>query len=227
MRQSSAAMTPPSPDALARVLPFAAYIALLVVESFVPAGAAGQWLYAAQIGLAALLVALFWPRYAELHRPRAARPADWGLAIAVGVVVCVLWINLDFEWARFGEGRGIGATVTETGADAAGVALRLLGAVAVVPVMEELFWRSFLLRWLDKPAFLTVEPAQVSVRSLVICALLFALEHHLWLAGMVAGLAYGWLYTRTRTLWPVVVAHAVTNLLLELWVHRTGSWQFL
>jgi len=93
--------------------------------------------------------------------------------------------------------------------------------------MEELFWRSFLTRWIEKTDFLTVDPKTVSWRSVAIASVVFGAEHHLWLAGIVAGLAYGWLYRRTGNLWTVVVAHAVTNLILEIWVHRTGSWHFL
>ena len=46
------------------------------------------------------------------------------------------------------------------------------------------------------------------------------------MAAIVAGLAYAWLYRRTGKLWTAVIAHAVTNLLLGIWVVRTGQWQF-
>jgi CAAX prenyl protease-like protein len=67
----------------------------------------------------------------------------------------------------------------------------------------------------------------VSWRSIAITAAVFGVEHQLWLAGIVAGVAYGWLYRRTGTLWPVIGAHALTNASLEAWVHRTGSWHLL
>ena len=220
-------MPPASQDALARIAPFAVYVALLVAESLLPERAFGRWLYLSQIALSAVLLAALWPRFSELHRPGDASLRDWGLGALTGLVVFVLWINLDFGWAQFGDARGVGASVTGEGADALGLAARFVGAVAVVPLLEELFWRSFLMRWLDKAAFLEVSPRYVSVRSLLICSVVFALEHHLWLSGLVAGLAYGWLYRRLGLLWPVVLAHAVTNLLLEIWVQRTAAWHFL
>ena len=52
------------------------------------------------------------------------------------------------------------------------------------------------------------------------------LAHTLWLAAIVAGLAYAWLYRRTGSLWIAVIAHAVTNGALGVWVVTTGNWAF-
>ena len=52
------------------------------------------------------------------------------------------------------------------------------------------------------------------------------LAHPLWLAAIVAGLAYALLYRGTGKLWPAVIAHGVTNAALGLWVVQTGQWQF-
>jgi membrane protease YdiL (CAAX protease family) len=41
-----------------------------------------------------------------------------------------------------------------------------------------------------------------------------------------AGLAYGGLYMRSGTLWSPILAHAVTNLMLGVWVVATASWSF-
>jgi CAAX prenyl protease-like protein len=102
--------------------------------------------------------------------------------------------------------------------------VRLAGAALVVPVMEELFWRSFVMRWIDRPRFLEVAPGAVTLKALAISSVLFGFEHHQWLAGIVAGLAYGELYRRAGNLWAPVIAHAVTNALLGAWVLGTQSW---
>jgi len=47
-----------------------------------------------------------------------------------------------------------------------------------------------------------------------------------WAAGIVAGLAYAWLFIATRNLWVAVVAHAVTNSGLGIVVLLTGAWHF-
>ena len=57
-------------------------------------------------------------------------------------------------------------------------------------------------------------------------SVLFATEHRLWFAGLLAGLAYGWLYKRSGNLWVPIVAHALTNALLAAYVLATGSWSF-
>jgi CAAX prenyl protease-like protein len=212
--------------AAARILPFAVYILFLVVESVLRGEIDLRWLYAVQVGVVTALLAHFWPVYDELRAPSRAHARDWALGVGVGVAVFVLWINLDFPWARFGEGRGVAPDLTG-GAALAGFAVRVLGVVVLVPVMEELFWRSFLMRWIEKPDFLAVAPAAVGWRALALSSIVFGVEHHLWLAGIVAGLAFGWLYRRTGHLWVVILAHAIANAALELWVVRTGNWQLL
>ena len=54
----------------------------------------------------------------------------------------------------------------------------------------------------------------------------FMLAHTLWLAAIVAGLAYAWLYRRTGRLWVPVIAHAVTNGALGVWVVATRQWSY-
>lgn len=214
--------------AFSRILPFALYIGFLAVESLLARaglteGFDARWLYAAKAGAAALALAVFWRGYVELASlPRAG--AVWGWSVAVGVGVLALWLALDQPWATIGEPAGFDPSRAGGGYDGLLVAVRLAGAALVVPVMEELFWRSFLMRWIDRPKFLELAPAAASLKALVLSSVVFGFEHHLWLAGIVAGLAYGELYRRTGTLWAPVIAHAVTNALLGAWVLATQSW---
>lgn len=216
-------------QALARILPFALYIAFLALAPLVartfPQWDA-RWLYAVQIGAVLAGLTFFAREYAELVRPPRLRQRDWLSAAAAGTAVFAIWINLDAPWAMFGEAPGFDPARADGSLDWALVAVRLFGAVAVVPLMEELFWRSFVLRWIDRADFLRHAPASASLRALIISSLLFGLEHHLWLAGMLAGLAYGELYRRSGSLWSPIAAHACTNLLLGFWVVHTGSWRF-
>ena len=102
--------------------------------------------------------------------------------------------------------------------------VRLIGAALVVPIMEELFWRSFLLRYLITPKFTTIPVGTFTPMSWLITIVLFGLEHHLWFAGMVAGLAYTLLCYLTGRLWPAIIAHGVTNLCLGIHVLVTEEW---
>ena len=214
--------------AWARILPFLTYMLLLgVAELLARLGwstAALRWLYGVKIGAVVVVLAIFWRQYTELKIIRVPAPAAL-LALAAGAIVLLLWISLGAGWMTIGTSAGFdprsGGRI-----DWSLVALRIAGAALVVPVMEELFWRSFLMRWIDARDFETVEPSQVTIKSVLITSVLFGFEHNLWLAGIVAGLAYSALYMRHRTIWSPILAHAVTNCLLGLWVVYTGDWSY-
>lgn len=236
-QQRSASAAPPAAAAdgalfgraaWARILPFLTYVVFLVAGDAlgglgVSAGAL-RWLYPLKVGAVALMLALFWRRYAEL-RSSLPSPKVAAVAIAAGAAVWALWISLDAGWMVVGSAAGFdprdGAAL-----DWALVLSRILGAALVVPVMEELFWRSFVMRRIASPDFEKVDPAQVGWMSFIITCVLFGFEHDLWLAGIVAGATYCALFMRHRTLWSPILAHAVTNCLLGVWVLGTGNWSY-
>jgi uncharacterized protein len=214
--------------AWARVLPFLVYLSFFLVDPLlaalgVPADSL-RWLYPLKTAAVIATLAWFWREYTELHRWDVT-PKGVLAALAMGLVVFVLWITLSSGWMLIGSPTGYDPR-TEGQVDWLLVVVRIAGAALVVPVMEELFWRSFLMRWLDNNDFLTLDPARVTLQSAGIAALIFGFEHNLWLAGIVAGAAYSWLYVRQRSLWAAVIAHAVTNGVLGLWVVYTGNWTF-
>jgi len=209
-------------------LPFGAYLAFFLVGDLLARlgvdAASLRWLYAVKAATVAGLLAWFWRDYTEL---KAVMPPVRSLltAVAAGIVVFVLWINLHAGWMVIGAADGFDP---RTGGviDWPLVAVRIAGAALVVPVMEELFWRSFVMRWIDQPDFLRLDPAQAGIRGLIISVALFGFEHNLWLAGIVAGGIYSLLFMRHRTIWSPILAHAVTNGMLGAWVVMTGSWSY-
>ena len=214
--------------AWARILPFGVYILFIVLGDVLErvgfSRAELRWLYPVQAGAVLALLAVYWRQYDELHR-FALSLKQVLVAIVTGIVVLVLWVNLDLPWMTIGNAPGYNPT-TEGQVDWLLVAIRIAGAALVVPVMEELFWRSFVMRWVERADFQLVDPARIGFKAFVIPTVLFGFEHNLWLAGIVAGVAYGLLYMRHRNLWSPVLAHAVTNGLLGIWVMATASWQF-
>ena len=213
---------------LSRVVPFAAYMLFLVVEGNIDSVLPEfdpRLLYPVKVAAVALLLWYYRAQYRELF----AKPdLKWvGLVSPVlGALVFVLWINLDAGWLDLGGGTGF-APLDDAGAIRWELALpRLAGATLVVPLMEELFWRSFLQRWIDKHDFLALEPARMSLRAILVSSVLFGFEHTLWFAGILAGLAYAWLYRASGNLWAPIAAHAVTNFMLGVWVLVTGNWSF-
>ena len=222
---------PISRAALARTLPFAAFMVLLALRgSLPPEGLFGldpRWVYGLTVLIVGALLTWFWREYGELVAQTLPSLAEAALAVLVGVLVFGLWIKLDAPWMRLGE-----ASAGFVPTDAQGqlmwplIAVRWVGASLLVPVMEELFWRSFLMRWVQSPQFESVVPQSIGVKAVVLSTFVFMLAHTLWLAAIIAGLAYAWLYVRTGKLWVPIIAHAVTNGVLGVWVVTTGKWAF-
>ena len=201
------------------IAPYAAWMALMML---LPATAA---CYAIRTAVVAALLAVGWARRRdesdvsdksdESDRGRfglLSRFRLFSLSIAIGLLVFAIWVLPEqFDWAWYREwcivGEGGTRAVAEAGA--AMIAMRLVGSAFVISVAEELFFR----KWL------------VGFAGFGWMVALFAVEHDRWLVGAVAGAVYGLLYLR-RGLLAAIVAHATTNLVLGLWVLRTGQWQF-
>jgi uncharacterized protein len=102
---------------------------------------------------------------------------------------------------------------------------RLAGSTLVISPIEEFFWRGFLYRWMLGRHFLNVSIGRFDWIALAMVSVVFGFEHAEWLAGIVAGLVFGWVMIRTRDIWAACIAHATTNFLLGVYVLWTGSWQ--
>lgn len=214
---------------LTRILPFALYMAFIAITDGLQrvgwTTAELYWLYPVKAGVVLLALLACWRSYSELAwRGMSARTAL--VSAAIGFAVFLLWVNLDAGWMQIGSPDGYQPRGATGQLDWTLIAVRIAGAALVVPLMEELFWRSFLMRWIDAPDFLRVQPARITLKALAFTVVLFGFEHSLWLAGMVAGAAYGLLYMRTATLWAPIIAHAVTNGSLGIWVVITGNWTY-
>ena len=113
------------------------------------------------------------------------------------------------------------------GQAAAALLLRGLRAALIVPIVEELFWRAWLMRWLIAADFATVPLGRYSARAFCIVAVLFASEHGpYWDVGLAAGVLYNWWMIRTRSLGDLILAHGVTNACLSLFVVAAGKWEY-
>lgn len=212
-----------------RASPFLAYVFfMLLAELLLNFGWSEHELRLLYVVKIAVVAGLLWALksvYVELSFPRSVGVMIWGVAVAAGAAVFVAWISLNAGWMGIGISAGFNPR-DDVGIDWMMVVVRLTGAVLVVPLMEELFWRSFLMRWITKHDFLTVEPARVGFKAYAISTVLFAFEHNLWLAGLLAGAVYSFIYMRSGTLWSPILAHAVTNALLGVWVIYTGNWSY-
>jgi CAAX prenyl protease-like protein len=218
-------------NAIVRIVPFAVFMLLLALRGIAPSdggwGFDARWLYGATVSVVGALLLAWRHEYGELSRQNlpSAREALW--AVAVGLVVFGLWISLDHPALRLGRESAAFHPVDARGSlDWTLIVVRWIGAALLVPVMEELFWRSFLMRWIERAQFEAVPPRQVGFRAVMLSTFVFMLAHTLWLAAILAGVAYALLYIRSGKLWTAVLAHAVTNGALGIWVVATRNWQF-
>jgi CAAX prenyl protease-like protein len=150
-------------------------------------------------------------------------------SVVLGLVVCVLWIGIDrlIAYPHLGSRTAFDPTpLRETGLWLPFLVTRFYGLVLMVPVMEEVFWRSFLVRYLTRPDFQQLPIGTFSASALWIMVAASALAHPEWLVAAITSLAYAFWLRRTRSLFSVIVAHATTNAALGCYVFATGSWQY-
>ena len=211
------------------VLPFAAYIALLAAMPLLPLAPRSELLVSI-IAVGAVLV--FFSRNAvdfAVSRSIAS--------VAVGVAVFVVWIapellvpgyrqSILFDNALFAAASEA-PFAPQAQADALALALRAIRATLLVPIVEELFWRAWLPRWLVRQDFRAVPLGTFTRVTFAATAILFAVEHgQYWDVGLVAGVIYNAWMWRTRSLGDCMLAHAVTNGCLAAYVVTTGQWQY-
>ena len=106
------------------------------------------------------------------------------------------------------------------------IGIRILGSSLVVPMLEEIFYRSFFYRYLIKPEFQKVSFAVFAWMPFLMTSVVFGLAHREWLAGILTGFAYQGLVWRKGRLGYAITAHGITNLLLGIWVVWKGQWQY-
>ncbi len=219
--------------AFKRILPFAVYMVLifafdllkpLMPEGFLTANYTAITYSVRILTVAAILIYCF-KSYDELSLDNLKAVHVLG-ALAAGAVVFVLWINMDWDFATLGSSEAYDPRILPGKTYYAFLAVRLAGTALVVPLFEEIFWRSFVLRYIINQDFTAVKIGAFTWMSFIISSLLFGSEHYLWLAGIMAGVLYNLLLYWSRSIYVCILAHGVTNLLLGIYVIRTGSWQF-
>jgi CAAX protease family protein len=207
------------------ILPFVIFIGLLAIQQAV---AVPAWLRFT-LSMAAIL--------AVSRVPLRGRPSKPLLSILIGIAVFVIWVAPDViapNWHHFilfdnsVMGHPAGNTPPASKSDPVFLFFRIAISVIAVPILEELFWRGWLMRWLvDAQNFERVPLGAYSPPAFWIVALLFASEHGpFWDVGLVAGIVYNWWMIRTRNIWDCIIAHAVTNGILAAYVIGAGQWQY-
>ena len=186
-------------------------------------------IYAIRLAITLAIVARVWP---NLYR-WVGRPTWW--PPLVGLALVVPWVGLTVLQHKLGWGEwgGVRAGYNpfapehfgDTPAAWGFLALRFLGLVVVVPIVEELFVRGMLMRYVIRENFWLVPFATLTAASLIGCVLYAVLSHPgeaiaaIGWFGVVSGIA-----AATKKPIDCILCHAATNLALGLYVLATGDW---
>ena len=182
------------------------------------------WIFPVQTILCGALVLFFWREY-EFHPLR-----DPLFTIGIATVVFIIWISpqqfLGFAARNVGFDPEVFATMPA--AYWGTVCFRFLRLVVVVPLVEEIFWRGFLLRYLIAEKFEEVPFGKFSWLSFSVVSLAFCFSHSASdrVAALITGMLYNCVAYRTKSLTSCILAHALTNLLLGIWIMKTRQWGF-
>lgn len=206
---------------VARVAPFFIFAAVTSAQTLFP-DEYKYWFYPLRTLVGAALLWAIWPVVKELRWTFSFE------ALLVGVGVCVLWVGLDPFYPKYINPTEPWNPTREYGRGLAifFVVVRILGSSLVVPPLEEMFYRSFVYRYVVNADFEKVSLTHFHKVSFLVTSVVFGLVHREWLAGILCGLAYQWLVLRRGHLGDAMTAHAITNFLLGLYIVYKGAWQF-
>lgn len=232
--------SPSPPSWWPYLLPMVAFLVLTSAEGYLPTtddgGIHPTWYplsYAAKVLIVSALAVAARAAWVDL-RPWPS-PTATALAVGIGVLVTVGWVGLQrIDYPKFGASgtrMAFDPYVLSPAARVAFLAVRFYGLVLLVPLVEELFWRSFVLRMVvgmeANAEFSDIPVGRVTPLAAVVTSVLFASAHpEEWLPAVLTGLAWAWLLWRTKSLSACVLSHAVANLGLGIYVLSTVDWRF-
>ncbi len=213
------------------VAPMAAFLILTALEGLLPKqnGQVSPVAYAVGYGAKIIFVtAVAWTCRSTWRdlRPRPSA-AVWVGSVILGLAVTALWVGLDgrvpplpFTEARsaFDPGQ-LPAAVRPVF-----LLARLYGLILLVPLVEELFWRSFLVRWIAHHDFRSVPIGRVTLLAAVVTSALFALAHPEWLPALITGFLWVGLLRWSQSVAACFVSHLTANLALGAWILARGAW---
>lgn len=217
----------PAESTLAWVGPFAVFMVWLAFDKYLPIANPAKELLRDGVLIAAII------GFARRLLPTTA--PHWISSIGLGLAVFVVWIAPDglipgwrSQWLFQNSVTGhITTSIPPAELTPLMLALRLGRASLLVPIIEELFWRGWLPRWLQDSRFARIPLGQYTSFAFWTTAVLFAAEHGpFWEVGLLCGIIYNWWMRRTRSLGDLMLVHAVTNLALSVYVIVTGRWMF-
>ncbi|MDX2080839.1 MAG: CAAX prenyl protease-related protein [Terrimicrobiaceae bacterium] len=217
----------------AYVVPFVIFMLGLMLVSTVKsmAGASESlllqrpefWVYPLQSLACAIALIFYWKKY-DFGR------GGWGWAIGGGLLALILWVSPQVFFGLPERTGGFDPTVFENDPMLYGLTVlaRFFRLVIVVPLVEEIFWRGFLMRYLIREDFQSLPFGTYKPSAFFGVAFLFMLVHSMpdWPAAFLTGVIFNFVAVRTRSLAACIAAHALTNLILGVYIMSTRQWGF-
>jgi CAAX prenyl protease-like protein len=208
--------------------PFAVFVLWLAVDKYLPLANPAKEVARDLVILASIL---FFSRRILV----TLRAPNWVPSVLIGLGVCAMWVAPDLlipGWRAHSifqnsiTGR-ISISIPPADLTPLMLALRTARAALLVPILEELFWRGWLPRWIQGSPFHKIPLGQYTPLAFWATALLFAAEHGpYWEVGLACGIVYNLWMRRTRSLGDLILTHGVTNLALSLYVIARHDWRF-
>jgi exosortase E/protease (VPEID-CTERM system) len=200
----------------ARLVPFIVFMAgALVASTFVEVPG-----LAYPLRIAATLAAL-------LAFAGQLRRLGWRvdpLAVVAGVSIGVLWLATAPAPAD-DDPLAMALAALPNWALAAWVISRVVGTALVVPVVEELVFRSYLLETLDARA--RIGPVWGPLLAIAVSTALFAALHDRWIAAALAGLVFAGFALRRGRIADAIWCHAGANAVIGGYALATGRWSLI
>ncbi len=182
------------------------------------------WIFPLQTAVCAGILLVFWREYTFAP----LRP--WLIGAGAGLLALVIWLSPQelFHVAPRTKGFDPGIFTDSPMLYWLTVVARFARLVIIVPLVEEIFWRGFLMRYLINERFTSVAFGTFRPFSFFAVAVLFMFVHSTsdWIPALLTGLIFNAVAVKTKSLWACVLAHAVTNLLLGIYIMMTGQWGF-
>ena len=196
-------------DVAGRILPFIVFaLSGLIAQAFWREPALA---YPVQVGM--MLAALWWVR--GTVRQHLAWPS--ALSVVAGGLIGVAWIVT----APAADPPSEALLSLGAGTFALWAGMRILGTVALVPVIEELFFRGYVQARLDRGTLVS------RIIAIAISAGLFALVHGRWIEAGLAGVVFSLVYMRNGRLADAMAAHAVANAVIAAVALWRGDWALI
>jgi CAAX prenyl protease-like protein len=235
---------------VAHIAPFAVFMlftalvpAVAIKNSALPwwRSAPEHWIYPLQTIVCGALLIFLWKNYS--FKPTRG----FVLATVLGVVSIVIWIlpaHLFHAWKAneiqsipllgfAARSEGFDPTIFEHDRFAYPlvIIMRFIRMIIVVPLVEEILWRGWLMRWLvsnDEKPFTSVQTGTHTWKAFVITTACVVIVHQPedYLGALIFGSLMYFLCVRTKSLAACVWMHAVANLVLGIYVLKTRQWGF-